>query len=53
MKLMGILRVDEDIEIAGLDVAKHNEPAYPVSSYQGFLPDQEVTKCKLNHQRYT
>lgn len=44
MKLMGILRVAEDVELAGLDVAKHNEPAYPVSSYQGFLPDQEVNK---------
>ncbi|XP_039274612.2 putative ammonium transporter 1 isoform X1 [Styela clava] len=44
MRLIGILRVDRDIEIQGLDVAKHNEPAYPVISYEGFLPGSEILK---------
>ncbi|EDO33264.1 predicted protein [Nematostella vectensis] len=32
-QLIGQLRVSEDIEIKGLDVPKHGEPAYPVVSY--------------------
>ncbi|CAB3980674.1 ammonium transporter 1 [Paramuricea clavata] len=33
LKLLKILRVSRDIEIKGLDVPKHGEPAYPYSSY--------------------
>lgn len=33
LKLLKVLRVPEDIEIRGLDIPKHNEPAYPVEAY--------------------
>ncbi|XP_028414397.1 putative ammonium transporter 1 [Dendronephthya gigantea] len=33
LKLFKILRVPSEIEIKGLDVPKHGEPAYPYSSY--------------------
>ena len=33
MRLMGILRVSEQVEIAGLDAKKHGEPAYPLNAY--------------------
>lgn len=43
LKALGMLRVSEEVETSGLDVAKHNEPAYPVSSYEGFLTLKEIT----------
>ncbi|KAH9518757.1 ammonium transporter Amt1 [Bulinus truncatus] len=33
MKYAGILRVSEEMEIKGLDIPKHNEPAYPLETY--------------------
>ncbi|KAL3873257.1 hypothetical protein ACJMK2_036395 [Sinanodonta woodiana] len=33
MKLLKILRVPEELELKGLDIPKHNEPAYPVEAY--------------------
>lgn len=33
MNLIGVLRVDKDIELKGLDIPKHGEPAYPLDSY--------------------
>lgn len=33
MKMLGVLRVSEEIEIKGLDIPKHGEPAYPPLSY--------------------
>ena len=34
MKLLGVLRVSRDVEIAGLDAIKHGEPAYPLKGYK-------------------
>ena len=34
MKLIGLLRVSEEVEIAGMDKIRHGEPAYPVGSYE-------------------
>lgn len=33
LKYAGLLRVDRDIEIRGLDIRKHGEPAYPTAAY--------------------
>ncbi|XP_064601317.1 putative ammonium transporter 1 [Liolophura sinensis] len=33
LKLLGILRVNEEMELKGLDIPKHGEPAYPAESY--------------------
>ncbi|KAI8781072.1 ammonium transporter 1 [Biomphalaria glabrata] len=33
LKFAGILRVPKDIEIKGLDIPRHNEPAYPLETY--------------------
>ncbi|XP_062592526.1 putative ammonium transporter 1 isoform X1 [Saccostrea cucullata] len=33
MKAFGFLRVSQEEEIKGLDIPKHNEPAYPVEAY--------------------
>ncbi|CAH1799717.1 unnamed protein product [Owenia fusiformis] len=33
LRAFGILRVPREIELKGLDVSKHNEPAYPAASY--------------------
>ncbi|WAR02373.1 AMT1-like protein [Mya arenaria] len=33
LRLFKALRVPEDIEVRGLDIPKHNEPAYPVEAY--------------------
>nr|WIW57977.1 putative ammonium transporter 1 isoform X2 [Sinonovacula constricta] len=33
LRFFKILRVSEEIEIKGLDIPKHNEPAYPVEAY--------------------
>lgn len=33
LRLLKVLRVPEDIELRGLDIPKHNEPAYPVEAY--------------------
>ena len=30
IQVLGLFRVDEAHEIEGLDVVKHNEPAYPI-----------------------
>ena len=35
LKLAGLLRVDRQSEIVGMDIVKHGEPAYPVSAYGG------------------
>ena len=31
-QVLGLFRVDEAHEIEGLDVVKHNEPAYPIGN---------------------
>ena len=28
-----ILRVEQDVEVRGIDIAKHGEPAYPTTAY--------------------
>merc|ERR1712048_999938 len=33
LKVLNLLRVDRDIEIRGLDIRKHGEPAYPTRAY--------------------
>jgi len=33
LKAVGLLRVDADIEVRGLDIKKHGEPAYPTAAY--------------------
>ena len=33
MKALGVLRVKEAVELAGLDGIKHGEPAYPLAGY--------------------
>ena len=33
MKALGVLRVKEAVELAGLDSIKHGEPAYPHAGY--------------------
>ena len=33
IKLISFLRVSEEIEIKGLDIKKHGEPAYPTAAY--------------------
>ena len=41
MKMIGILRVDEDTELRGLDLQKHGESAYPkVRDILKFSPNQ-------------
>lgn len=34
LKWLGVLRIPADMERTGVDVAKHNEPAYPSSAWQ-------------------
>ena len=34
MKYFGVLRIDEETELAGCDIIKHGESAYPASSWQ-------------------
>ena len=31
--LIKLFRVEQDIEIRGLDIKKHGEPAYPTAAY--------------------
>ncbi|KAK6973707.1 ammonium transporter Amt1, partial [Biomphalaria glabrata] len=33
LKLAGILRVPKEVEMKGLDISGHNEPAYPLETY--------------------
>ena len=35
LKVAGLLRVDRQSEIVGMDIVKHGEPAYPVAAYGG------------------
>ena len=35
LKCFGLLRVDRQSEIVGMDIVKHGEPAYPVAAYGG------------------
>jgi Amt family ammonium transporter len=37
LKYLGMLRVDRETEILGMDIVKHGEPAYPVSAYGGYF----------------
>lgn len=34
LKRLGVLRVPLDMELAGMDAAKHNELSYPASAWQ-------------------
>eukprot|EP00090_Calanus_glacialis_P004420 TRINITY_DN13299_c0_g1_i1.p1 TRINITY_DN13299_c0_g1~~TRINITY_DN13299_c0_g1_i1.p1 ORF type:complete len:111 (+),score=22.90 TRINITY_DN13299_c0_g1_i1:174-506(+) len=45
LKVLGLFRVDEAHEIEGLDVVKHNEPAYPIDSYieEEGRPQSQIT----------
>ena len=36
-QVLGLFRVDEAHEIEGLDVVKHNEPAYPIGNDEEFV----------------
>ncbi|XP_078492621.1 ammonium transporter 2 [Ciona intestinalis] len=38
MRLLGVLRVSEEVELKGLDILKHGEPAYPIESYCDGVP---------------
>lgn len=33
LKLLKLFRVSEEVEVKGLDIFKHGEPAYPISAY--------------------
>ncbi|CAG0899114.1 unnamed protein product [Darwinula stevensoni] len=43
LKKFGILRVDKEMEIRGMDVIKHNEPAYPSTAWEDCDPGQYGT----------
>lgn len=36
LKWAGVLRIPIEMELAGMDAAKHNELAYPVSAWQEY-----------------
>ena len=36
-QVLGLFRVDEAHEIEGLDVVKHNEPAYPIGNDEEYV----------------
>ena len=44
-----VLRVSKNVEIRGLDIQKHGEPAYPTSA-QGHGWDKEGRESVLNDQ---
>ncbi|XP_038072393.1 putative ammonium transporter 1 [Patiria miniata] len=49
MRLFGILRVSPEIEEKGLDIAKHGEPAYPLSSYgHGWSSEANLIEVKVD-----
>ncbi|PIK57678.1 hypothetical protein BSL78_05410 [Apostichopus japonicus] len=58
LQLAGLLRVSAEIEIKGLDIPKHGEPAYPPVSYQvGWhsdlhnLPAQEYGSVRVGNSK--
>ncbi|XP_072034506.1 putative ammonium transporter 1 isoform X2 [Amphiura filiformis] len=54
MRCIGILRVSEEIEIKGLDIYKHGEPAYPLSAYgHGWSVDVEKSGKHVNGNAFT
>ncbi|KAJ8305891.1 hypothetical protein KUTeg_016436 [Tegillarca granosa] len=48
LKLFRVLRVPSDIEEKGLDIPKHNEPAYPVEAY-GHGHIEKILQIMENH----
>merc|ERR1712048_32879 len=49
LNLFGLLRVEEDIEIRGLDIKKHGEPAYPTAAYgHGWDAEGDFRMSNLN-----
>ena len=46
MKLLGVLRVPRDVEIAGLDTIKHGEPAYPLKGYRDGEHPHTIPSCR-------
>ncbi|XP_033646044.1 putative ammonium transporter 1 [Asterias rubens] len=48
MRIFGILRVSPEIEAKGLDIAKHGESAYPLSSYgHGWSSEADLIEVKV------
>ncbi|CAG0890717.1 unnamed protein product [Darwinula stevensoni] len=43
LKKLGILRVSREMEIQGMDLMKHNEPAYPSTAWEDCDPGQYGT----------
>jgi len=42
LKLLGIFRVPREVELKGLDIFKHGEPAYPLVAYGHGWDDDTV-----------
>ena len=45
--MLGLFRVDEAHEIEGLDVVKHNEPAYPIGNDEEYVYSNTEYKSML------
>ncbi|XP_022082672.1 putative ammonium transporter 1 [Acanthaster planci] len=49
MRLLGVLRVSSEIEEKGLDIAKHGESAYPLSSYgHGWSSEANLIEVRVD-----
>ena len=53
MRCLGVFRCNEETETHGLDLIKHNEPAYPRKSYSEGMPllwDRERHETQLSER---